>query len=158
MVPSPAPREGTLSPPRPERTRDGEVLELPAEPSAIVRAREFARAAAIDCKLDSTDCYEFVYAVSEAVTNAIKHGTPDAQGMITLTVARDSRTLTIAVRDCGSFHVPAVGIGSALESGRGLALMAQLADSVHLHSERSGTTVFLSKRLTADPTTRAPRE
>jgi anti-sigma regulatory factor (Ser/Thr protein kinase) len=140
----------TPRPPEPHCTHDAEVLELPADPSAIVRAREFAREAAIACDLSGSECYRFVYAVNEAVTNAIKHGSPDPQGMITLTAAHDSSVLTVAVSDSGSFCAPSSASRGNLECGRGFELMLRLTDALHLQSEESGTTVFLSKMLSPD--------
>jgi anti-sigma regulatory factor (Ser/Thr protein kinase) len=134
-------------PPMPHRTGEGEVLELPAEPLAIVRAREFAREAAIACHLSGSECYRFVYAVNEAVTNAIKHGSPDSRGMITLTVAHDPSVLTIAVRDSGTSGGLALDQHGNLEGGRGFELMARLTDALHLQRDGTGTTVFLSKLL-----------
>lgn len=133
----------------PRSTAQSDTLRLPAEPHAIVRAREFAHDAAVACKLDSTECYKFVYAVNEAVTNAIKHGAPDTQGMITLTVAHDSRVLTIAVSDCGSFDARDSQPRADLGGGRGLALMIGLTDAISLKTDDSGTTVVLSKHLPA---------
>jgi anti-sigma regulatory factor (Ser/Thr protein kinase) len=143
----PSTRERISRPPGPHRTHDGEVLELPAEPLAIVRAREFTREAAIACNLNGSECYRFVYAVNEAVTNAIKHGAPDSRGMITLTVAHDSSVLTVAVRDSGAFDAPSASKRSSIEGGRGFELMLRLTDALHLQREDSGTTVFLSTLL-----------
>jgi len=134
-------------PPEPHLTLHGEVLELPAEPFALVRAREFVREAALACNLSGSECYRFVYAVNEAVTNAIKHGAPDSQGMITLTVTHDSSVLTVAVSDSGNFRALPPGGGGSLEGGRGFELMSGLTDALHLQSGASGTTVFLSKLL-----------
>jgi anti-sigma regulatory factor (Ser/Thr protein kinase) len=143
-------------PPMPHRTGAGEVLELRAEPLAIVRAREFAREAAIACHLNGSECYRFVYAVNEAVTNAIKHGSPDSRGMITLTVAHDPSVLTVAVRDSGSFDTLALDQHGNLEGGRGLELMSRLTDALHLQRDASGTTVFLSKLLSPHDTATFP--
>jgi anti-sigma regulatory factor (Ser/Thr protein kinase) len=149
----PPTREHPPRPPDPHRTHDGEVLELPAEPLAVVRAREFIREAAIACNLNGSECYRFVYAVNEAVTNAIKHGAPDSRGMITLTVAHDSSVLTVAVRDSGVFGAPSASKRSNIEGGRGFELMLRLTDALHLQREDSGTTVFLSKLLGSNETT-----
>jgi serine/threonine-protein kinase RsbW len=125
-------------------------LRLPARPSELSAAREYAEEAAAAFGLDADGCYEFVFAVNEAVTNAIRHGTPDRQGQIHLSIAASADRLTFVVRDCGTF-VPFIRVSnSRSEHGRGLALMAKLVDEVQLCSEPGGTTVRLSKARADD--------
>jgi anti-sigma regulatory factor (Ser/Thr protein kinase) len=120
-------------------------LRLPAQPSALGTAREYAQTAAAVFGLDGDDRYKFVFAVNEAVTNAIRHGAPDKQGQIHLGIAASADRLTFVVRDCGTF-VPRVRASSPKpEHGRGLALMAKLVDEVQLCSESGSTIVRLSK-------------
>jgi anti-sigma regulatory factor (Ser/Thr protein kinase) len=120
-------------------------LRLPAKPSELSAARRYAEEAATAFGLDADGCYEFVFAVNEAVTNAIRHGTPDEQGQIHLGITTSPDRLTFIVRDCGTF-VPFVRMSnSKSEHGRGLALMAKLVDEVQLCSEPGSTTVRLSK-------------
>ncbi len=120
-------------------------LRLPAQPAKLGMAREYAQQAAAAFGLDPDHCYEFAFAVNEAVTNAIRHGAPDEHGHIHLSVIRDGDRLTLAVRDCGTFvgFVPD-GLTSA-ERGRGFALMARLMDAVQLCVASGSTTVRLSK-------------
>jgi serine/threonine-protein kinase RsbW len=125
-------------------------LRLPARPSELGAARQYAEEAAAAFGLDGDGCYEFVFAVNEAVTNAIRHGAPDKQGQIHLGIAASADRLTFSVRDCGTF-VPLVRASSPeSEHGRGLALMAKLVDEVQLCSEAGSTTVRLSKARADD--------
>jgi serine/threonine-protein kinase RsbW len=122
-------------------------LHLPAHSSYLAFARLFVRRAASACGLDEERCYELEYAFNEAVTNAIRHGWPDAQGRIRLSaLLRDGR-LTLAVHDSGTFvlPLPARPAGGPAEGGRGLSLMAQFADRVEVSSEPGATTVRVSK-------------
>lgn len=124
-------------------------LCLPAELSQLAVARTFARQAAAAYGLDGDGCYEFAYAVNEAVTNAIRHGLPDERGFIRVTITAEADRLTCAVRDWGRFTPPTEGPAASsdagAEHGRGLMLMGILMDEVRLHTSSGGTTVYLSK-------------
>ena len=124
-------------------------LHLPAELSQLATARTFARRAAAAYGFDGDGCYEFAYAVNEAVTNAIRHGLPDERGFIHVTISAEADRLTCAVRDWGTFNAPAegsaAGSDAAAEHGRGLALMRILMDEVRVHTSSGGTIVYVSK-------------
>lgn len=120
-------------------------LRLQARPSELRLAREYAHQAAAAFGFDAERCYEVAFAVNEAVTNAIRHGRPDEQGHIHLSVLSDGDRLTLAVRDYGTFVASAVGGTPRSEGGRGFALMAGLMDTVQLYVSPGSTTVRLSK-------------
>jgi len=122
-------------------------LLLPARRSELGVARQYAADVAAAFGLDADSCYEFVFAVNEAVTNAIRHGASDERGLIHLSVVADAERLTFAVRDRGTFVMPVLDGTAGSEHGRGLALMATLVDEVQLEIEPGGTTVRLSKAL-----------
>ena len=125
--------------------RAAEELSLPAESTKLVTAREYAHQAATAFGFDAERCYEFVFAVNEAVTNAIRHGMPDEQGHIHLSIHADAERLTLAIRDSGSFRAASSDSASSGEGGRGFALMARLMDTVQLCVASGSTTVRLSK-------------
>jgi serine/threonine-protein kinase RsbW len=120
-------------------------LRLPAQPAKLSIAREYAHQAAVAFGLDAERCYEFAFAVNEAVTNAIRHGRPDAQGDIHLSVSADGDRLTFAVRDYGTFsgYAPIGAMGA--DRGRGFILMTRVMDAVQLCVGSGNTTVRLSK-------------
>lgn len=120
-------------------------LRLPARPANLDAARAYAHQAAATFGLDAGGCREFVFAVNEAVTNAIKHGAPDEQGQIQLTVLADGEFLTLSVRDYGTFAPADMHHTTTSESGRGFALMIRLMDAVQLSVAYGSTTVRLSK-------------
>jgi serine/threonine-protein kinase RsbW len=120
-------------------------LHVLARRSELGIARKYAEDVAAAFGLDADSRYEFVYAVNEAVTNAIRHGASDEEDMIHMSIIADADRLTFAVRDRGTFPMPSTDGGDAPESGRGLALMASLVDEVQLHIDPGGTTVRLSK-------------
>lgn len=125
-------------------------VRLAAEAPELTGARALVRGAAVDFGFDSGAAYEFVYAVNEALTNAIKHGQPDPDGMIGLRIEADGDALICSVRDRGPFVPPAAPAepGTA-EGGRGFAFMSALTDDLELTVEPDGTTVRLVKHLSA---------
>jgi serine/threonine-protein kinase RsbW len=120
-------------------------LRLPARSSELVAARAYAASVAAAFGMDAESGHDFVYAANEAVTNAIRHGTPAEDGEIVLsTVATDDR-LTFSVRDFGAFTMPTWPLQERVEAGRGFALMVRLVDDVKLSIHPDGTTVTLVK-------------
>jgi anti-sigma regulatory factor (Ser/Thr protein kinase) len=120
-------------------------LHVLARRSELGVARKYAEDVAAAFGLDEGSRYEFVYAVNEAVTNAIRHGASDEEDMIHMSIAADADRLTFSVHDQGTFVMPDVDGIETSEGGRGLALMASLVDEVDVHIDPGGTTVRLSK-------------
>jgi serine/threonine-protein kinase RsbW len=120
-------------------------LRLPALRSELDVARRYVEEAAAAFGFDADSCFELVFAVNEAVTNAIRHGAPDERGLISLSVVADVGRLTFVVRDCGTFAMPVLDTDTRSEHGRGLALMASVMDEVQLHIKPGSTVVRLSK-------------
>ena len=101
--------------------------------------------------LGAKPCYEFVYAVNEAVTNAIKHGRADEEGTIGLRLDAAGEDLICTVSDCGPFVAPAeIADPDHAEGGRGFMFMSALVDELELSIESDATVVRLHKRLAAD--------
>jgi stage II sporulation protein AB (anti-sigma F factor) len=120
-------------------------LELDARSSSLAAARRYAEAVLARFGVGEEECYDFAFAVNEAVTNAIRHGAPDERGKISLSHVVDGDRLTLSVRDYGKFVFPIPEHDARSDHGRGLALMATLTDQVQVCIEPSGTTVSLSK-------------
>jgi|HubBroStandDraft_4_1064222.scaffolds.fasta_scaffold487798_2 anti-sigma regulatory factor (Ser/Thr protein kinase) len=120
-------------------------LRLPARPAKLRDAREYAHRAAAAFGLDTDHCHEFAFAVNEAVTNAIRHGRPDAHGDIHLSVHTDDGRLTLSVRDYGTFSGYAPVGAMDADRGRGFVLMVRVMDAVQLCIGSGSTTVRLSK-------------
>lgn len=134
-----------LTPAEHNAARAIDDLRLPALPAKLGAAREYAQQAAVAFGLDAERCYEFAFAVNEAVTNAIRHGAPDEHGHIHLSVLADRERLTLVVRDYGTFAGFAPGCAMSTERGRGFALMVRVMDAVQLSVGSGSTTVRLSK-------------
>jgi anti-sigma regulatory factor (Ser/Thr protein kinase) len=107
-------------------------LLLRHDPSELVRAREFADAAATRFGLDRKDCEDFRLAASEAVANAIDHGLPCWDGAIHLWTIEGNGTLTLGIRNGGDFFFGGAATDPMAERGRGLTMIAQLVDAIAL--------------------------
>jgi anti-sigma regulatory factor (Ser/Thr protein kinase) len=122
-------------------------ISLPAEPERIRDARDFADAAAAAFGFDETARYEIRLAASEAVTNAIQHGSSSPEDTIKFSVVEDGHVLHFSVVDHGRF-VPMVDSDDPLPvRGRGLSFLAGLMDEVCIGTAERGTIVRFSKRL-----------
>jgi anti-sigma regulatory factor (Ser/Thr protein kinase) len=121
------------------------LLRLPADPSQLSVARQFAEEAAGRFGLDETDSYQFKLAVSEAVANAIEHGRPYPDGTIGLRLFQEADTLTVEVSDCGRFTANLAEQGSLPERGRGLAFMTVFVDELDILRGEDHTAVRLTK-------------
>ncbi|HET9105088.1 MAG TPA: ATP-binding protein [Solirubrobacteraceae bacterium] len=122
-------------------------LRMTAEATELSRARRFVREAATGFGLHERATYEFVYAVNEAMTNAIKHGSTEHDGRIGVAIETDGDTLVCAVSDGGPFVPPTAYAGANLaESGRGFAFMSALTDELKLSVAANATVVRLCKR------------
>ncbi len=120
---------------------------LEAKPSELHRAREYAEQAAVNFGFDDAERFQLVFALNEAVTNAIRHGTADEAGTIGLRIAAEGDHLILDVCDCGRFAAPAPDDDPMPERGRGFALMGKLMDHVEVRARpEGGTTVRLGKR------------
>lgn len=123
------------------------VHELSADLARVKEARDFADLCGIDFGFPAAERYQLKLAMSEAVTNAIQHGSSSPEDPIWLRAAAEGDALAFYVRDTGRF-VPRVRRGLELpESGRGLEFMRRLMDEVDLTPGDEGTELRFSKRL-----------
>jgi len=94
-------------------------------PARVAQARRFVAAILNGCPLTDTA----VLLTSELVTNALAHTPSGTGGSFEVIVWRDAESVLVAVLDDGSDGSPAtVGIDLESDSGRGLGLVAALAD------------------------------
>jgi anti-sigma regulatory factor (Ser/Thr protein kinase) len=94
-------------------------------PARVAQARRFVAAVLNGCPLTDTA----VLLTSELVTNALAHTPSGTGGSFEVIVWRDADSVLVAVLDDGSDRSPAtVGVDLESESGRGLGLVAALAD------------------------------
>jgi anti-sigma regulatory factor (Ser/Thr protein kinase) len=122
-------------------------IAVPADLARIREIRDYADQAAADFGFDDEGRYQIKLVVSEAVSNAVLHGSPGDDAEVHIRIVEEGGALTFYVSDRGTF-VPRVVRDSALpESGRGLVFMGQLMDEFDVRPGRDGTVVRFAKRL-----------
>ena len=131
-------------------SREREVW-LVAEPTELAETRRMADEAAASYGLEEAERFAFAFAVNEAVSNAIEHGSPSPEGTIRLTFAEKGRGLVFSVQDYGEFTAQAKMYDEPTSRGRGLALMARMVEELGVCRGSTGTLVQLTKRRTPSP-------
>jgi anti-sigma regulatory factor (Ser/Thr protein kinase) len=109
----------------------------------LKEARDFAERAAEEFGFDSGGCYQLKLAMSEAVTNAIQHGSSSDEDPISLRAAAEGDELAFYVKDTGRLVPQANPIS---KGGRGLEFMRRLMDDVDLRPGQDGTLLRFAKR------------
>ena len=122
---------------------------IQADLGLLKEARDFAARAAAEFGLDGDACYDVKLAMSEAVTNAIQHGSSSPSDPIRIAVTAESGALVFEVLDTGRFRPRVMRRGELSESGRGLEFMRVLMDEVDLRPGAGGTLMRFAKRLAA---------
>lgn len=126
---------------------EGREIAVPADLAHIREVRDYADQAAADFGFDEEARYQVKLVVSEAVSNAVVHGSPGDDAEVHMRIVEEGGALAFYVTDRGTF-VPRVTRDSDLpESGRGLAFMGQLMDEFDVRPGRGGTVVRFAKRL-----------
>jgi anti-sigma regulatory factor (Ser/Thr protein kinase) len=120
---------------------------LRADASSASVARAFAGEAAQDVGCDRAGTEALRLSVTEAVANAVQHGAPCENGLISVSAYFEAGCLTTEIRDCGDFKAmrqPATGLE---ERGRGLPLIFAVMDHVEIETVPGRTVVRLAKRV-----------
>jgi serine/threonine-protein kinase RsbW len=122
---------------------------LPAAPESAPLARAIVRDAAAEYGLDGETTWDLMLATSEAVANAILHGSAcgDSSRGVMVIVEINPSSISIEVCDCGSFDAELRPAAKDDLGGRGIPLIAAMADHFELLPEPSGTRVRFGKRL-----------
>ena len=122
-------------------------FRVQAELSQLPQIRDFAEQAAIAYGFDERTAYAVKSAASEAVANAIEHGSSGPGDEVTLEAVEETGAFVLYVRDTGSFR-PRVRRGGDLpERGRGLQFLGLMMDEVDVRPGARGTEVRMAKRL-----------
>lgn len=119
---------------------------IEADLERIKEARDFAERAAADFGFDRSACYDVKLAMSEAVTNAIQHGSSSPDDRIKIVAAANGGALVFEVLDSGRFVPSRPDAEDLAESGRGLDFIRILMDEVDLHAGDDGTLMRFVKR------------
>lgn len=119
---------------------------IKADLARLKEARDFAERAAEAHGFDSAGVYQLKLAMSEAVSNAIQHGSSSNDDPIFLRAVVEGDALAFYVKDTGGAGQPRVGVDTAQEGGRGLEFMRRLMDDVDLRPEEEGSLLRFAKR------------
>jgi anti-sigma regulatory factor (Ser/Thr protein kinase) len=128
-------------------SRSASRIEFPAAPERLQEVRDFVDEVAASYDFDPDARYDVKLAATEAVSNAIRHGSRSRRDTVQISAVEDDGVLTFCVADHGTF-LPNLENGDPLpEQGRGLAFIAHLMDEVCIRTGPNGTVVRFSKRL-----------
>jgi anti-sigma regulatory factor (Ser/Thr protein kinase) len=123
---------------------------LAAAPESALIARAIVREAAVEHGLDGDSTWELTLATSEAVANAILHGTAceydgEAKGILLRVLPCDDG-LCVEVCDCGEFDSRLPPPTPYATHGRGIPIIAAVVDHFELVPDPSRTRVRFGKR------------
>jgi anti-sigma regulatory factor (Ser/Thr protein kinase) len=121
---------------------------LPAEPASASRARALVKEAAAERGLDADGAWSLMLAATEAVSNAIVHGTPCSdgdEGILLRLLPWNGGGLCVEVCDCGRFASAPLPPGPEASHGRGMPIIAAVVDLFEVVPEGPLTRVRFAK-------------
>jgi anti-sigma regulatory factor (Ser/Thr protein kinase) len=116
------------------------LLPVPFSRAAARAARSQLASALHRVDLQQRVIDDAVVVVSELVTNAVRHATPRPDGQVDVEWAVDSRRLWLRVSDGGRRRIAGAAQAEPV-GGRGLSIVAALADAWQFEPDEAGTTV-----------------
>jgi anti-sigma regulatory factor (Ser/Thr protein kinase) len=123
-------------------------MSMEADPGCLQEARDWAFQVAAAAGLSEPECFQVKLAMSEAVSNAIKHGSRTRSDCIRIEAFERDGVLVFDVRDEGtSFVAPLSRATDQDESGRGLEVLDLMMDEVYVRSGAQGSVLRFAKRL-----------
>src|SRR4051795_3525159 len=124
-------------------------MTITADLSRLAEVRRFADRACRAYGFPAEVCYQVKLAMSEAVANAIEHGSTSPDDPIRLQVVYEGDALAFYVSDGGPFTEPSMVYDHDLmdERGRGLGFIELLMDDVAINPSPEGTVIRFAKRL-----------
>jgi anti-sigma regulatory factor (Ser/Thr protein kinase) len=126
---------------------------LPAAPESAPLARAIVREAAVEQGLDGDRAWDLMLATTEAVANAILHGTACKDGgqgiLLRVLPWDDGNGLCVEVCDCGHFEGKPRPSAPDATHGRGIPIIAAVVDHFELVPDDRLTRFRFSKRLAA---------
>jgi anti-sigma regulatory factor (Ser/Thr protein kinase) len=118
------------------------LVEFPASPSILSQVRQVLRRWLHEIGAGSDDVSSITLACGEACANAIEHAYSPTSASFELEARRESGTVTLKVRDSGSWRSP-----RGTNRGRGLTIMEATMDELDVRPTEDGTEVLMRKRL-----------
>ncbi len=120
------------------------VLVVASVPRSVAQIRRFAVAKCVESGYGGA-CDTMALLVSEVATNALVHGA----GEVRVAVSEGDGALRVEVADDGPGRPVLQEFGPDAEGGRGMALVAALADAWGVQERPGGKTVWFEVRRTA---------
>jgi anti-sigma regulatory factor (Ser/Thr protein kinase) len=111
-------------------------------------ARAIVRDATAGLGLDDGTTWQLMLATTEAVANAVEHGSPGDPRGIQLRMELAGGCLHIEVADCGRFESTQTRKPEG-HGGRGITIMSAITDHLEVVPDRGRTRVRFEKRLAA---------
>lgn len=121
------------------------LMLLPHALASVASARRVVVTAALQARMSRAAREDLAVVVSELVTNALRHARPLPDGQIELGYQYEAEdgSMRVHVRDGGASTPPRARKAHATATnGRGLAIVARLADSWGVHTGDTSTTVW----------------
>jgi serine/threonine-protein kinase RsbW len=127
-----------------------ELCSFPGEPASVPLIRNHVGGIAQGFGFAEAGVRDILIAVSEAATNALKHGSPGGlENQIGVRCLAEGSRFIIEIQDQGAgfdpLAVPVPVAEQMREGGMGIFFMRALMDEVSFHCHRSGTIVRLVK-------------
>ncbi|MGV3723223.1 MAG: ATP-binding protein [Actinomycetota bacterium] len=135
-------------------------LYLRSCPEFLARLRNVMTAVAREAQLDQSTEFALNSAVTEAATNAIRHGSPEgSRNHVRVSFHLDRNALVVDIADQGRgfdpAQVPVPVPGELKENGYGIHMMREMMDRVEFFQDEQGMLVRMTKFI--KPSAHAPR-
>ncbi|MDP4235937.1 MAG: ATP-binding protein [Bacteroidota bacterium] len=131
-----------------------EKIRIPATLEELHHVYSWAEAHLRQSGIAESKRFDIMLALSEAVTNAIRHGCHGSHGdFVDIEVTITDHAVNIRVHDCGTgfepekLPDPTTDENIYVPSGRGVFLIKSLADDVRFDFSDNGTTVSVKFAL-----------
>jgi serine phosphatase RsbU (regulator of sigma subunit)/anti-sigma regulatory factor (Ser/Thr protein kinase) len=117
-------------------------MTLPARPNVLGGLRNTLGRWLQAAGANENELFDITLSASEAATNAIEHAYGAREASFIVRCEHDGQKVIVIVRDVGQWRTARPKGG-----GRGLEIMRALLDSVEIDSDKEGTVVTMTKRL-----------
>jgi anti-sigma regulatory factor (Ser/Thr protein kinase) len=118
---------------------------LAATAASVGTARAIVREAAAEAGLEGESAWDLMLATTEAVTNAVQHGVPWPNDCILLATEPCAAGVRVEVYDLGTFDSTLEPASLDSTSGRGMQIIAAVADRLEVRNGNGGTLVRFEK-------------
>ncbi|MCL5019157.1 MAG: ATP-binding protein [Patescibacteria group bacterium] len=127
-------------------------LLLPSSPDSVPTARAAIISIARRCGFDDDSVFDIAVALSEACTNAIKHGSPNGEkNEITVRCSTSEGKMIIDIRDQGNgFSIESTLLPDPCnleENHRGIFIIQNVMDKVAYKKNKKGGVLHMDKNF-----------